>query len=61
MHLTSLRAVQDVLEQPRRLIVGTFDEWLGQVNVLTQFGNTWVDCAVIYNQPSFCSYVSREP
>lgn len=57
MHMTSLRAVQDVIGQPRRLIVGSYDEWLGQVNVLARFGNRWVDCAVIYNQPSFCKYV----
>jgi hypothetical protein len=57
MHITSLRAVQEVIDQPRRLIVGSYDAWLGQINVLVRFGNTWVDCAVIYNQPSFCKYV----
>lgn len=60
MHMTSLRAVQDVIDQPRKLIVGGFDEWLGQVNVLSRFGNTWVDCAVLYNQPSFCKYVDSD-
>jgi hypothetical protein len=58
MHLSSLRAVQEVVDQPRRLIVGSYDRWLGQINVLIRFGDTWVDCATVYNQPSFCKYVT---
>lgn len=57
MHMTSLRGIQDVIDQPRRLIVGSFDQWLGQVNILVRFGDTWVDCVTVYNQPSFCKYV----
>ena len=57
MHMSSLRGVQDVIDRPRRLIVGSYDEWLGQVNILVRFGDTWVDCVTVYNQPSFCKYV----
>jgi hypothetical protein len=57
MHMTSLRGIQDVIDQPRRLIVGSFDQWLGQVNILVRFGDTWVDCITVYNQPSFCKSV----
>lgn len=57
MHLASLRSVQDVIDRPRRLIVGSYDEFLGQVNVLVRFGDTWVDCVTSYTQPSFCQYV----
>lgn len=57
MRLSSLRGIQDVIDQPRRLIVGSYDEWLGQVNILVRFGDTWVDCVTVYNQPSFCKYV----
>jgi hypothetical protein len=53
--------VEDVIDQPRRLIVGSYDEWLGQINVLVQFGDTWVDCAVVYNQPSLCKYLAPTP
>jgi hypothetical protein len=56
MHLGSLRAVQDVIDQPRALIVGGYDQWLGQVSVLARFGATWVDCVIVYNQPSSCKY-----
>jgi hypothetical protein len=57
MHMTSLRGIQDVIDRPRRLIVGSFDQWFGQVNIFVQFGDTWVDCVTVYNQPSFCKYV----
>jgi hypothetical protein len=58
MHMTSLRGVQDLIDQPRRLIVGGYDQWLGQVNVLARFGDTWTDCVIVYNQPSLCKYAN---
>jgi hypothetical protein len=58
MHVSSLRPVEEVIDQPRRLIVRSYDQWLGQINVLVRFGDTWVDCSVVYNQPSFCEYVT---
>jgi len=57
MRLHSLRTVEDVLGQPRKLVVGNYDQYLDQIHVLIRFGNTWVDCIVVYNQPSFCKYV----
>ena len=58
MHLTSLRSVQEVIDQPRQIIVGSYDAWLGQIEVLIRFRDTWVVCTTIYNQPSFCRYVA---
>jgi len=58
MRMSSLRAVQPVISQPRKLIVGSYDQFLDQIHVLVRFGNTWVDCVVVYNQPSFCEYVA---
>jgi hypothetical protein len=58
MHVSALRPVEALINEPRRLIVRSYDEWLGQINVLVRFGDTWVDCSVIYNQPSFCQYVT---
>ncbi len=60
MRMSSLRAVQDVINQPRRLIVGGYDQYLDQIHVLIRFGSTWTDCVVVYNQPSFCKYVTAE-
>lgn len=57
MRLASLRAVQEVVTQPRKMIVGGYDQFLDQIHVLVRFGDTWVDCIVVYNQPSFCKYV----
>lgn len=61
MHLASLRSVQDVIDEPRRLIVRYYDEWLGQVNVLVRFGDTWADCVTSYGQPSFCRILLPDP
>lgn len=61
MHTSSLRAVEEVISQPRQLIVGGYDQYLDQIHVLVRFGSTWVDCIVVYNQPSFCEYVAQGP
>ena len=60
MRMSSLRAVQDVIDQPRQLIVGSYDQFLDQIHVLIRFGDTWTDCVVVYNQPSFCQYIEPE-
>jgi hypothetical protein len=60
MRQASLRTVQEVIDQPRKLIVGSYDQYLDQIHVLVRFGNTWVDCIVVYNQPNFCKYVESE-
>jgi hypothetical protein len=60
MRMSSLRAVQDVIDQPRRLIVGSYDQFLDQIHILVRFGDTWTDCTVVYNQPSFCKYVEPD-
>ncbi len=56
MHTVSLRGVKDEIGKPWHLVIGNYDEWLGQINVLVRFGDTWVDCAILYDQPSFCKY-----
>lgn len=57
MRMSSLRAVEPSIHEPRRLIVGGYDQYLDQIHVLVRFGQTWVDCIVVYNQPSFCEYL----
>ena len=57
-HLASLRTVSDLLPQPRELIVGQFDRYLEQIHILVRFGDEWVDCLTVYNQPSSCKRVS---
>jgi hypothetical protein len=57
MHLGSLRMIREYINRPRKLIVGGFDEFLTEVNVLVRFGDVWVNCISIYNQPSNCTIV----
>lgn len=57
MHVGALRGVQEVVSQPRKLIVGSYDQYLDQIHVLVRFGDTWTDCIVVYNQPSLCKYI----
>jgi hypothetical protein len=59
MRMSSLRAVQEVIAEPRQLIVGSYDQYLDQIHVLVRFGTTWTDCVVVYNQPSFCKYLEE--
>lgn len=57
MHLGAVRRVEEYLDRPRNLVVGSFDQYLGEVNVLVRFGDVWVNCLSIYNQPSFCQVI----
>jgi len=61
MRMSSVRFLDDVIRQPRGLVVGKYDPWLGQINVLVRFKDSWADCVVVYNQPSFCQYVVPPP
>lgn len=60
MHVGALRAVEEAVSQQRQLIVGSYDQYLDQIHVLVRFGDTWVDCVVVYNQPSLCKYVTSD-
>ena len=57
-HLASLIPVQDLVSQPRQLVIGEFDRSLEQVHVLIRFGGPWVDCFVISRQPTNCKRIS---
>ncbi len=54
MHLSTIDSVADLLDRPRHLVVSGYNNDLGQVHVLVIFGNTPVDCVVVYAQPAFC-------
>ncbi|HEY2979782.1 MAG TPA: hypothetical protein VGJ22_01260 [Anaerolineales bacterium] len=59
MHLRSLRAVEPLIELPRRLIVQDFDRTLGELHILIRFGNVWVSCLSLYNQPTSCDSAAQ--
>ena len=58
MHLSALRMVGDVLDQPRQLVVGEYDQSLGNIHVLVLFGDQWVDCLTVYSQLSYCEKIN---
>jgi len=58
MHLAAIRDFQDWLDRPRYYYVGGYDDYLGQVTVMANFGNDLLQCTVVYNQTSFCKSVS---
>ena len=57
MHAGAFRAIDDSVTQQRELIVSGYDALLGEINVLVRFENDWVECIVLYNQPSLCKVV----
>ena len=57
-HLYSLNTVRDLISRPRELVVGAFDSDLGQIHVLVEFGDEWVDCLTVYGQMSNCNKIS---
>jgi len=54
MHASSLDAVKEYVTESRRLLVRGYDKTFGQIHVLIRFEDQWVDCTIIYAQPSFC-------
>lgn len=58
LHARAFVAVEEEMTAARYLMVGNFDETLGDINVLIKFDKAWVTCEVLYNQPISCETVS---
>lgn len=58
MRRYAVREIEDWLDRPYYLIVGSFDREIGQVHVFANFRGDWADCIVVYNQASFCQPIS---
>lgn len=58
MHQSALRTITELIPMPRRLVVQSFNQDLGQVHVLVRFENSWVQCLSIYEQLSNCNPIS---
>ncbi len=59
MHMSALRTITDLVTEPRQLLVGEFDQDLGNIHVLVRFGEEWVDCLTVYNQMSNCQRMKK--
>ncbi|RJP49313.1 MAG: hypothetical protein C4557_11450 [Anaerolineaceae bacterium] len=60
MYVASVRTVGDHIHEPRKLVVGGYDKFIGVIHVYTRFGNQWFDCSVVYNQPSLCALIPAQ-
>jgi hypothetical protein len=60
MHARAFATVEDDMQETRYLVVGSFDETLGDINVLVKFDKIWVMCEVLYNQPISCKPAAPE-
>ncbi|MFZ3071369.1 MAG: hypothetical protein WA110_09660 [Anaerolineaceae bacterium] len=57
MHLSVVEDLADLLHNPRQLTLIAYDSMLGQVDILVNFGGSWVRCTAIYSQPTRCDPV----
>ncbi|MCE9645116.1 MAG: hypothetical protein K8S20_03870 [Chloroflexi bacterium] len=55
IHASALRTVEQYVGPERSLFIGSFDNELGEIHVLVHFDGPWLDCRVLYGQPSTCS------
>ncbi len=54
MRLSVTDSIEGLLHLPRRLVVSKYDNYLGEVDIVVEFGNTPVKCVTVYGQPVFC-------
>ena len=59
MHLSTVDTISDLINRPRRLFLGQYDEFFWQVDVLIDFDGEWVDCSTVLAQPTFCKPMSN--
>lgn len=60
LHTRSFWEVKDQVQESRNLFVGSYDEYFGEIHVLVRFDDQWVDCSVVYNQPSSCHPAAKK-
>ncbi|MGD0750194.1 MAG: hypothetical protein ABSA23_02180 [Anaerolineales bacterium] len=54
MQLSTIDPIASLIDRPRRLFLGKYDETFLQVDVLVDFGGKWVDCTTVSLQPVYC-------
>jgi hypothetical protein len=60
MHAAALKTVEDQVQDSRHLFVGSYDEYLGEIHVMVNFVGPWLDCRVMYGQPSSCKLAGQQ-
>ena len=59
IHAGALSSVEEYVQKSRHLFVSSYDEYLGNLHVLVNFNNQWVDCNVLYSQPVSCKPIIK--
>ena len=59
MHLSTVNTIADLINRPRRLFLGQYDDSFSQVDILIDFNGEWADCTAILGQPVFCKTISN--
>jgi hypothetical protein len=54
MQLSTIDPIASLIDRPRRLFLGKYDETFSQIDVLIDFGGEWVDCTTVSLQPVYC-------
>jgi hypothetical protein len=60
MHAGSLATVEEYVHESRHLFVSSYDEYLGDLQILVKFDSQWVKCNVLYSQPVSCKIVATK-
>jgi signal transduction histidine kinase len=58
-HLRVVEDLGNLVQNPRKLTLIAYDATLGQMDMLVDFGGTWVRCTTIYSQPTKCDLVTN--
>jgi hypothetical protein len=59
MHMLTFSTISNVINRPRRLFLGKYDQYYGQVDILIDFQGEWVDCNSVSGQPVFCKTLAN--
>jgi hypothetical protein len=59
MHLKSFDPITPLIDRPRRLFLGKYNDYYDQVDVLVDFQGEWTYCNTVNGQPVFCGYTSN--
>jgi hypothetical protein len=59
-HYGTIQTLSPVLDQPRRLFLGKYDNSYYQVDILIDFNGTWADCNTANTQPVYCRLDSSQ-
>jgi hypothetical protein len=55
MHLSTVNNISSLINRPRRLFLGQYDEYYSQVAVVVDFDGEWAECSTVSAQPVFCN------